>query len=256
MPLIHSLKTLLYTLVLSACWQLVLPTVARTQASAQADVLTKSNPISQGTPSPQPGSTWRLDDFTRTWDPNTLPKPWMYHKIFPLFGSSSNMLLQFVHTPIKHYIHMRSGPKDFFGVGVKGIETRQWPVWEWSWRVSKIPRGGDVRNPKKNDQAGSVCLYDKLSPLNIGNGVCYLWENTVPKNTWYSSRNLHTMVLRNVTEDGLNRWYREKRNVAADYRRLFKRLPPRKLFFVLTIDADSTQSVAEVFYRDIVLHKR
>ena len=239
------LSPLLYrTLILGICWWfMALPMPSYGQ---------KNSPQLKAS-----ASTWRLDSFTQTLPLGKIPPRWNYYKVAPLFGRGSKQaLVSFVHNTKQHYIRMRAGSTDFFAIGVKSIETAKWPVLEWSWQVVRTPRGGNVLSSSKNDQAGAVCLYHNISPLNVSEGMCYLWENTTQKNKWFTTKGARIIVLRNVTEDATKRWYREKRNLAEDYRRVFKRSAPKTLDLALQIDANSTESGAEVLYRNLVLHRQ
>ena len=52
-------------------------------------------------------------------------------------------------------------------------------------------------------------------------------------------------------EDTPGRWYSETRDVAADYRALFGRLPPPLIGVAFMTDTDDTGSLAQAFYGNI-----
>ncbi|HKI98301.1 MAG TPA: DUF3047 domain-containing protein [bacterium] len=203
----------------------------------------------------------RLDDFARTLAPGATPGKWQVQKISPFFGEGNDQFFQFVNGagPDDHYIHLRSGSDNSFSVGLRdGFRLQNWPILEWQWKVTKTPKGGDVRVQARDDQAGSMCVI--VNPGLIGfDSLCYLWENDGPKDTPITSTKRDAsryLILRTVKADGIGRWYSERRNILQDYTRVFGHPPEKEAVIGMQIDSDSTKSSAEAFYRDIYLRKR
>ena len=202
----------------------------------------------------------RLDDFTKTYSVNKEAPDWDSTKISPLFGGGDKYFFQFVHkSDQEHYLHMASGDNNSFGVGSeKTFKLPEYTVLEWEWKVTKLPKGGDVRVKSKDDQAGAVCVI--VDPgLNFGSSMCYLWENDGPKNKPINStksKKAKYLILRTPKTDTLGKWYKEKRNIYADYKRLFGKEPDDKAVVGVQIDSDDTESSGEAFYRNFILRKR
>jgi len=205
-----------------------------------------------------PRKTWRLDDHKKTLSPGKAFGKWDMEKIAPVFGSGEQTFFQFVHDgEDKHYIHLKSGKNNSFSVGLgEKFEVKDWPELEWEWRVTVLPTGGDVRVKERDDQAGSICLI--VNPGLFGfKSMCYLWENGGPKDKPLVStkrEDSRYLILRSKAEDGAGEWKKEKRNILADFKRVFGKDPDDTAIIGMQIDSDSTTSAGEVFYRNIVLH--
>lgn len=202
---------------------------------------------------------WRLDDFKKTLPPGDAYGKWGMKKISPLFGSGDSTFFQFVHnSPEEHYIHLKSGDDNSFSLGLQEeFQLADWPVLEWEWKVTRLPKGGDVRVEARDDQAGSICVI--VNPGLFGfKSLCYIWENEGPKDKKLTStkrEDSQYLILRTGAEDGTGKWYKERRDILKDFIRVFGKPPEKKAIIGMQIDSDSTESAAEVFYRNIVLRR-
>ena len=207
------------------------------------------------------GDSVRLDNFDRTYPPGTTYGTWDLQKISPFFGSGQDTFFQFVNDPGPdgHYIHLRSGKDNSFSLGTKErFRVQDWPILEWEWKVTKTPKNGDVRVKERDDQAGSMCVI--VNPGLTGfYSLCYLWENDGPKDTPLISTkrdDSRYLILRTAKADGVGKWYAERRDMLADYTRVFGKPPSDEAVIGMQIDSDSTESSGEVFYRNIYRRKR
>lgn len=202
----------------------------------------------------------RLDDHTKTYGENDLIPGWDSTKISPIFGSGDKFYFRFVHKSAEeHYLHVASGDNNSFGIGSeRTFKLPAYPILEWEWKITKMPKGGDVRVKSKDDQAGSVCVI--VDPgLTYDSSLCYLWENDGPVNqelTSTKSDKSKYIILRTPKTDQLGKWYKEERNIYEDYKRLFKREPDDDAVIGVQIDSDDTETSAEAFYRNFILRKR
>ena len=102
------------------------------------------------------------------------------------------------------------------------VTTTPWLVWEWKALV--LPDRGDVRDGKRNDQAGRVMLaFEGMK------GLLYVWDTTAPVGTEARPQELELfqrvlIVVRSGAGE-LGRWSTERRNVYEDYRRVFGEEP-------------------------------
>jgi hypothetical protein len=203
---------------------------------------------------------WRLDDFTRSYPPNEVYGQWSARKFAPLLGNGDDYLFRFVHeSATEHYIQLRSGRNNSFSLGLEApFRLQEWPVWEWEWRIVRLPRGGDVRVKDRDDQAGSVCVI--VNPGLTGfESLCYLFENEGPKDAPLTSTkrgDSRYLIVRTAAADPVRAWLHERRNVLQDYRRVFGKEPQHDAVFGFQIDSDDTHSGAEVNYRNVVLRKK
>ena len=208
-----------------------------------------------------PGDFLRLDDFKKTYPPGKIPGKWKARYLLPYFGRGDRAHIHFVHDgPGQHFIHLETGKDNWLSLGMDvAFRAKDWPVLEWEWKVGKFPKGGDVRKADKDDQAGAICFIIGYGTFGYDSALCYLYENTGPKNKLLihrKNKNTRFYFPRTREADGGQRWYKERRNIFQDYRKAFGKPPKKKGLIVLLIDSDSTETSAEVFYRNLYLRKR
>lgn len=211
-----------------------------------------------GTP-PAGVTSWRLDDFDKTYPPNEAFGHWNSRKFAPIFGNGERYFFQFVHRDGDHEIVLKSGRDNSFSVGLQSpFRLQDWPVLEWEWRIVKLPRGGDVRVREQDDQAGAACVI--VNPGLVGfESICYLFENDGPKDTPITSTQHEAskyLILRTAKSgDPTGEWLKERRNILQDYKRLFGKEPRQEAIFGFQIDSNDTHSSAEARYRNVYLRK-
>jgi hypothetical protein len=209
----------------------------------------------------QAGDVLRLDTWDKTYSSNDEAPGWSAHKFSPVMGSGNRYFYEFVHKSAEeHYLHLASGRNNSFSVGVdKAYALKEWPILEWDWKMGVLPKGGDVRVKEKDDQAGSMCVV--IDPgLNFDSSLCYLFENDGPKDdkpitSTRKSQAKYLIIRTAKAGDKVGEWLHEKRNVYEDYKRVFGHEPGKPGNFGIQIDSNDTESSAEAFYRNIVLHK-
>ena len=205
--------------------------------------------------------TLRLDDFKKTLKEGKTPAGWEAKKFAPVMGGGDDFFFQFVHDgPEKHYLHMRSGDNNSFSVGVeKELKVTEWPIIDWEWKITKTPKGGDVRQKEKDDQAGAMCLVIAPSTFGFDSILCYIFENDGPKDQVLTSTKepkAKYIIIRTAKTDQLGTWYKEHRNLLEDYKKAFGTLPPKPGFIGVQIDSNDTETSAEAFYRNIQLSRK
>jgi len=146
----------------------------------------------------------------------------------------------------------------------------------WRWRVERFAEGADLRRKEGDDNAAKVCVFFDLPLARVpflerqllrfarsqtgedlpAATVCYVWDRQIPAGTALAnpySRRMRYLVLRSG-EPG--RWHEERRDVAADFLRLFgdeaTQAPPITGIGV-GADADNTQGRSLAFLADVVL---
>lgn len=135
------------------------------------------------------------------------------------------------------------------------LDVRRHPILTWSWKVARLPTGGDVRDPGRDDQAAQVYVVFPRwpAPRTASDVIGYVWDSHAPVGTTIRhprAANVRIVVL----ESGpgrLDTWLREQRNVAEDYKTLFGAQPPRAGKIALMIDTNDTRSAAETFFGDL-----
>jgi hypothetical protein len=139
------------------------------------------------------------------------------------------------------------------------LDVRQYSILTWSWKVTRLPNGGDVREPGRDDQAAQVYVVFPRwpAPRTASDVIGYVWDSRAPVGT--TLRNPRAPNVRIIVlESGpgrLDTWLREQRNVAADYRALFGGEPPRAGKVALMIDSNDTKSDAEALFGDLTFSR-
>ena len=143
----------------------------------------------------------------------------------------------------------------------------------WQWRLDRLLPAADLRRKDGDDVAAKVCVFFDLPLAQIpfgerqllrlaraatadplpGATVCYVWDATLPVGTSmpnaYTARVRYLVLQSGETPAGL--WKQERRDIAADFVRLFgaesPRVPPI-IGVAVGADADNTggRSVAHV----------
>jgi hypothetical protein len=136
------------------------------------------------------------------------------------------------------------------------VDVRQHPILSWSWKVVRLPSGGDVRDGGRDDQAAQVYVVFPRwpSPRTTSDVIGYVWDARAPAGTTLAhpkAPNVRVIVLQSGPAR-LDTWLREQRNVAEDYQALFGRQPPRVGKIALMIDSNDTRSGAEALFGDLV----
>jgi Protein of unknown function (DUF3047) len=101
------------------------------------------------------------------------------------------------------------------------LKATRWLTWEW--KALSLPEG-DVRDAKRNDQAARIMLmFEGMK------GILYIWDTVAPVGTVSRPDELEIfdralIVVRSGPAD-VGHWMRERRDVLADYRRVFGDAP-------------------------------
>lgn len=116
-----------------------------------------------------------------------------------------------------------------------------------------------MRSSSKDDQAAQIyVIFPKFPAMTNSRVLGYIWDSSAPKNSMLTSTKFSKskyVVIRSG-QNGLGKWFSEKRNVYADYKNLFKEEPPKVGRVSVMIDSDDTKSSAESFFGDIFFSKK
>ena len=148
----------------------------------------------------------------------------------------------------------------------------------WSWRVDQPLAAADLRTKGGDDSAAKVCVLFDLPlekiPFNErqmlrmaraaasehlpGATLCYVWDNSLPVDTVIANaytRRLRYLVLQSGPAP-LGQWRSERRDVAADFVRLFgaesTQVPPL-IGIAIGADADNTLGRSLAYVADVAL---
>lgn len=128
------------------------------------------------------------------------------------------------------------------------VDPRETPWLTWEWKVLALPAGGDVRNERRNDQAARVMvMFDGMK------GLLYVWDTTAPvgaeslPDDGFEMFKRALIVVRSGPEH-LGQWERQRRNVYADYRRIFKGEPRTIKWIGLESHSNDTHTHTEALF--------
>ncbi len=135
------------------------------------------------------------------------------------------------------------------------VDVQSHPWLSWSWKVVRLPSGGDVRTSSVDDQAAQLYVVFPRwpAPQERSEVIGYVWDTTAPIAIQMPSArapNVRLIVVASGTA-GLGRWRRFQRNVAADFVALFGREPTQAGKIGVMIDSNDTGSMAEALVADL-----
>jgi Protein of unknown function (DUF3047) len=128
-----------------------------------------------------------------------------------------------------------------------------YPLLRWRWKIADTIPGGDARSKATDDYAARIYVvfphwfYPKTRTIN------YIWANQLPEGTSivssYTSNSIMLAVRSGIARRG--EWLEERRDVLADYRRLFGEEPGKIGAIAIMTDTDNTGGTAQAWYDDI-----
>jgi hypothetical protein len=126
-------------------------------------------------------------------------------------------------------------------------DLRQTPRLVWDWKAIALPAGGDVRQPRRNDQAARVAvLFEGWKSL------VYVWDTQAPIGTEVRPDEFATvdraLVVVRSGRIGLGQWHREGRDVRADHRRIFGEEPRRVKLVSVESHSDDVEDASEALF--------
>lgn len=134
------------------------------------------------------------------------------------------------------------------------VDLKQFPLLGWEWKVTELPRGGDFRKSRTDDQAAQLFVaFSKTKAID------YIWDSSVPEGVTASSSPVPFMTIKIVVvrsgPENAGRWMCESRNVREDYRTLFGSEPPPVNAVRLQINTQHTKTSAESYFADVAFAK-
>jgi hypothetical protein len=135
------------------------------------------------------------------------------------------------------------------------VDVREFPYLSWSWKATRLPATGDVRDPTRDDQAAQVYVVFPRwpSPRTRSDVIGYVWDSRAPAGTRLTNPRAGNVRIV-VVESGagrLNEWLSYERNVAEDYAALFGRRAPRVGKVAIMVDSNDTRGEAEALFGDL-----
>lgn len=201
----------------------------------------------------QEGILW-VEKFSEGRPANTPPEGW---KVEEKAGTPDFRIEKAEEIP---YVRLRSNNSSFGLKKEMNFDLKNFPYLNWKWKVTRLPLKGNFLKKETDDQAAQIYVLFPRFPAKLNTEfVGYLWESN-PTNkdkdgespVWSKSK----VVVLQAGPEKVNQWVQEKRNVYEDYKRLFKKEPPKVGGIALYINSQHTQGKAESSFTEIYFSKK
>jgi Protein of unknown function (DUF3047) len=155
------------------------------------------------------------------------------------------------------------------------IDPAERPWLRWEWRVDQIPADATVADDDQDDcptrvvlgfagDNSRLSLRDRLfaDQVDLFTGValpfatlCYVWDGQAAAESvlpYARSGRIRYLVVESGNA-GLGQWHAYRRNVVADYQRVYGEAPGRLIGVGVLTDSDDLKGSAEAWYGDLVI---
>ena len=137
------------------------------------------------------------------------------------------------------------------------FDLAETPVLEWRWRIEKTPGVANERVKEGDDFAARVyAVAPGRGIFGLPVAICYVWAGRARAgDAWPNPFTSKVMMFALDSGDAnAGAWRTHRRNVRADFRRLFGRDVDRLEGIAVMTDSDNSRRRARAWYGDIVLH--
>ena len=171
--------------------------------------------------------------------------------------------------------------EDSYGNLVHGMHAQltERSVLSWRWRVDKLVEEADLKVKSGDDSPAKLCVFFAFDTAKLslgertrlsmaqsvtgqdvpGETLCYVWDNKLPPDTGIVnafSKRIRMIVLDSGSAK-LGQWVAQRRNVVADYQRMFgdesEGKVPEVVGVAISADADNTHGHALAYFGDVTL---
>lgn len=170
-----------------------------------------------------PSRTLRVDDWdARPPGPIVLGEPWRTYPFYAraVFKEAPAIVLDGGRAALRLTTDnesMRLGR-------AMNVDVRATPWLVWEWKPLVLPEGGDVRDRRRNDQAARVMVV-----FGGMKAIAYVWDTSAPVGAEVQPDELEifqrVLIVVRSGPLGIGQWDRQRRDVYADYRRVFGEEP-------------------------------
>lgn len=134
------------------------------------------------------------------------------------------------------------------------IDLGKTPILNWSWKIDHVLAGADERTRAGDDYPARVyVVFSGGLAFWRTRAINYVWSSGQPVGSrWPNAFTGNARML--AVESGADRagaWIDERRDVRADYRRLFGEEPGNVDAVAIMTDTDNTSAAATAWYGDI-----
>src|SRR5262249_49501461 len=159
------------------------------------------------------------------------------------WGGAPKFDFAIVEQDCQRVMQLRSaGDSSNMSKDIRGkVNLASTPILEWTWKVTVLPKGADGRKAATDDQAGQLYVAWPRFPQAIRSQVIgYIWDTTAPAGSVFKSQKTGTVtyvVVRSGTAD-LGKWLTERRDVLADFKKIYGEEPEAPGGVSIRIDSD------------------
>jgi hypothetical protein len=139
------------------------------------------------------------------------------------------------------------------------VDLNETPVLNWSWKIENILDGNDERTRAGDDYPARVyVVFSGGLRFWRTRAINYVWSSHQPAGSeWPNAFTVNArMIAVDSGGDRRGEWVMHRRDVHADYRRLFRAEPGKVDAVAIMTDTDNTGQSAIAWYGDIWFSSR
>jgi hypothetical protein len=135
------------------------------------------------------------------------------------------------------------------------LDSRDYPVLSWSWKVDHTLKKEDVTRKSGDDFAARIYVVFPRTFFWQTRAINYVWATKLPKESTVPSPYTSKAIIVAVEsgDEKIGQWVSEERNYYEDYRKLFGEEPPKLGAVAIMSDTDDTGDEVTAYYGDIFL---
>jgi hypothetical protein len=143
---------------------------------------------------------------------------------------------------------------------IKGkVDLKETPILEWKWKMIALPKNANSCVKATDDQAGQVFVVWPRFPEAVRSRIVgYVWDTTLPAGHTCKSEKTGTVtyiVVRSGAAE-LGKWFTERRNVRADFKKIYGDEADLPGAVSIAIDSNDTSSYAEAMIGPIAFKRQ
>ena len=159
------------------------------------------------------------------------------------------------------------------------VQVNERSTLAWRWRVDKLIEEADIKTRAGDDAPAKLCVFFAFDAARLSLGertklaiahsttgqdvptetLCYVWDNKLPIDTGLPNaftKRIRFIVLQSGTAK-LAQWVSQRRNLVADYLRMFadeaEGKVPEVVGVAVSADADNTHGHGLAYFGDVTL---
>jgi len=135
------------------------------------------------------------------------------------------------------------------------LDTKEFQLLRWSWKVEHTLKGEDVTKKSGDDYAARVYVVFPRVLFWQTRAINYIWSARMPRGSSAPSPYTANAVVVAVESgnEKAGQWATEERNIYEDYRKYFGEEPPKLGAVAVMTDTDDTGDEVTAYFGDILL---